>query len=143
MILKKKLYKDTGYTLSALSALVPTGIKLLKAFLTVKKQRSPGPSLENHSLLDPAHGGYNPVKMSDGRLKCNGCMLCVTNCPSKCIAVNLDDSVENDPEKGQFLRREKKVSSLKFDHINCVDCGLCIEACPIDAIERSAERCHY
>lgn len=53
-------------------------------------------------------------------------MLCQTVCPAECIQIEAEEA--DDP----FI--EKKPKSFVIDELKCVFCGLCVEACPCDAI---------
>jgi NADH-quinone oxidoreductase subunit I len=53
-------------------------------------------------------------------------MCCPTVCPAHCITII---PAETD-DKGI----EKKPAVFEIDELRCVVCGLCVEACPCDAI---------
>lgn len=46
--------------------------------------------------------------------KCNGCELCVPECPSDAIKMEGKKAV--------------------IDNELCIDCGVCVDACPVEAI---------
>jgi NADH-quinone oxidoreductase subunit I len=53
-------------------------------------------------------------------------MLCQTVCPADCITIEAEEV--DDPAI------EKRPKSFVIDELKCVFCGLCVEACPCDAI---------
>jgi len=54
------------------------------------------------------------------------CMMGPTACPAHCISIVSEES--EDP------RIEKRPRIFQIDELRCVVCGLCVEACPCDAI---------
>ncbi len=63
---------------------------------------------------------------------CTSCMICVRECPTWCITV---DAHQEEREEGG--RRPIKVNILdKFevDYGLCMFCGICVDACPHDAL---------
>ncbi len=62
----------------------------------------------------------------DGKPSCVACMLCVTVCPSECLAVEAADT--GDPDD------PKRPARFVVDLDRCCFCGFCVEACPVDAI---------
>jgi NADH-quinone oxidoreductase subunit I len=61
--------------------------------------------------------------------RCTGCQSCEIACPNGSIEIIWDRQV--DPETG----KKKKMIDKHIYHLSmCTMCGLCIEACPTDAI---------
>jgi NADH-quinone oxidoreductase subunit I len=53
-------------------------------------------------------------------------MMCETACPDKCIYITAGESPDG--------RIEKYPVAFEIDLLRCCFCGLCVEACPEDAI---------
>ena len=82
---------------------------------------------ENKKLLPPGcRTEPRLMTREDGSIRCTACMLCVTVCPSDCIAIKAEEV--GDPNI------EKRAKSFQIDMSRCMLCGLCAEACPCDAI---------
>ena len=54
-----------------------------------------------------------------------------TACPSHCIDIEAEESPLDDREKYPF--------KFEIDELRCISCGMCEEACPVDAIELTTE----
>ena len=61
----------------------------------------------------------------DGRLKCTACLACQKACPTLAIP-----EIQGDEKKG----RERRAVTYVWDASRCLFCGLCVQACPFDAI---------
>lgn len=79
--------------------------------------------------MAPRFRGLHRLVPTQEREKCVACYLCPTVCPAKCITV---ESAEN--EKG-----EKYPAVYEIDLLRCIFCGYCVEACPVEALEMTAE----
>jgi len=64
-----------------------------------------------------------------GNHKCRACMICQNTCPDFIIRID----VETGEDRSKFIKR------LEYQQGACMMCGLCVEACPYDAILMSHE----
>ncbi|MFN8078381.1 MAG: 4Fe-4S binding protein [Kineosporiaceae bacterium] len=69
---------------------------------------------------------------------CTVCMLCARECPDWCIYI--DSHKETLPAVGGGRARQRNVlDRFAIDFSLCMYCGICIEACPFDALYWSPE----
>jgi NADH-quinone oxidoreductase subunit I len=61
-----------------------------------------------------------------GETLCIACNLCALACPEKLIVVG--------SERNEQTRR-KELTTFTYDLSRCMFCGLCEDACPVDALE--------
>ncbi len=59
--------------------------------------------------------------------KCTGCQLCAIACDGVAVAIEMQTMVRNRPQN-------KKNYWPSVDYGRCVFCGLCVDACPFDAL---------
>ena len=64
-----------------------------------------------------------------GEMKCTGCLACERACPDFVIDMQMTTAED----------RSKHIDHYRYEIGACMMCGLCVEACPFDAIEMSHE----
>ncbi len=57
---------------------------------------------------------------------CIACNLCALACPERLIVVSAERNEET---------RRKELTTFTYDVSRCMFCGLCEDACPVDALE--------
>ena len=65
---------------------------------------------------------------------CTVCMLCVRECPDWCIYIESHSDVEPASGRGGRPRTRHVLDRFAIDFGLCMYCGICIEACPFDAL---------
>ena len=92
-----------------------------------------------HIVIEYPHVKYNlpsraryAVRMEldkAGNHKCTACLICQNTCPDYIIRID----VETGEDRSKFIKR------WQYQQGGCMMCGLCVEACPFDAICMSHE----
>ncbi len=88
------------------------------------------PEREARAARARALGGRGTSYDADGKPKCTACLICVKECP---------DCVLYDRDVATARRGGKHIDRYVYEVGACMMCGLCVEACPFDAIEMSHE----
>jgi len=65
---------------------------------------------------------------------CTVCMLCARECPDWCIYIDSHKEVVPAKEDGARDRTHNVLDRFAIDFSLCMYCGICIEACPFDAL---------
>lgn len=71
------------------------------------------------------------LRYDDGTEKCVGCDLCEAACPSRVINV-ISAEVPDEPSK-------RYAKEYTMDMTRCLFCGMCVQACPVDALAMTRE----
>ncbi|MCL2332467.1 MAG: 4Fe-4S binding protein [Actinomycetia bacterium] len=79
---------------------------------------------QRYDQPDRSRWAVEQVVAEDGSVICTGCKICEQSCPDHCIKID----VEIRPDKTKFIR------SWRYERAACMMCGLCVEACPFNAI---------
>lgn len=82
---------------------------------------------ERAVLPERSRWAVRPKYFDDGTPKCTACMTCVKVCPDHILG--LDVTVAED--------KSKHIDRFTYEIGACMMCGLCVEACPFDAIKMS------
>ena len=61
--------------------------------------------------------------------RCTGCASCAKYCPLSIIRIETDPNGGNEQDGGTY-----RVDTFDIDQARCMYCGLCVEACPYDAL---------
>lgn len=61
--------------------------------------------------------------------RCTGCASCAKYCPLGIIRIETDPNGGNEQDGGTY-----RVDTFDIDQARCMYCGLCVEACPYDAL---------
>ena len=108
------------------------GTGIIRSIYLSFKQMSRGPITvqyphEKLTLPERARWKVAIKPDEDGNHKCTGCRACEKACPD--FVIELDITTNED--------RTKHIDHWRYEVGACMMCGLCVEACPFDAMEMS------
>ena len=77
----------------------------------------------------PQHPRFRGQEFTWYEQRCTGCASCAKYCPLGIIRIVTDPNGGNEQDGGSY-----KVETFDIDQGRCMYCGLCVEACPYDAL---------
>ena len=77
----------------------------------------------------PQHSRFRGQEFRWYDQRCTGCASCAKYCPLGIIRIVTDPDGGNEQDGGSY-----KVEVFDIDQARCMYCGLCVEACPYDAL---------
>ena len=77
----------------------------------------------------PQHPRFRGEEFAWYEERCTGCASCAKYCPLGIIRIITDPSGEASAEGGNY-----SIEAFDIDLGRCMYCGLCVEACPYDAL---------
>ncbi len=105
------------------------GLRLTLKYMFAKSVTMQYPDKEKWVPYSRFRGHHFLKKDDAGNIKCVACELCAKICPSRCIEV-----VPEEDENGN-----RRPAVFEIDMGRCLYCGLCEDACPVDAIAMGSE----
>ncbi len=107
-----------------------TGMKITLGNMFIKPQTVQWPREE--APLPARFRGHIMMLANDatGFPMCIACTSCARNCPSQCITVT--------GKKPEGAKR-KMTDKFELDFTKCSLCGLCVEVCPVNALDFSRD----
>ena len=72
------------------------------------------------------------------QVNCTVCYKCSRECPDWCIYIDAHKET-HEPTGGGRARSAKVLDRFAIDYALCMYCGICVEACPFDALFWSPE----
>jgi NADH-quinone oxidoreductase subunit I len=70
---------------------------------------------------------------------CTSCMLCARECPDWCIYIDSHKETLPATTEGGRERQRNVLDRFAIDFSLCMYCGICVEACPFDALHWSPQ----
>ena len=84
---------------------------------------------QRYDLPPRARWALRMKRDEKGNHKCQACRICENTCPDYVIRIDMTTNED----------RSKFINRYEYQQGACMMCGLCVEACPFDAVEMSHE----
>lgn len=118
---------------SVLATLRGLGVTMQNMWLNLSGRLAPTIHYpeEKRAYSERFRGVHVLTRRPDGSPKCVACFMCSTICPADCIHIVAGEKPDKSIEKYPVV--------FEIDMLRCVMCGLCVDACPEEAIVMSKE----
>ena len=90
-------------------------------------------------IRNAAHGAR--VSLRNNFAECIGCHKCEEKCPVECIDILSEpfSSKEKAPRTSKGVVFEHRVVGFRIDFNKCINCGICVEACPTASLSNDKQ----
>ena len=106
------------------------GIGIIKGLgVTLRNLVRPPFTIQYPEKKIPQHSRFRGQEFSWYEQRSTGCASCAKYCPLGIIRIVTDPDGGNEQDGGSY-----KVEVFDIDQARCMYCGLCVEACPYDAL---------
>src|SRR3954464_11499955 len=85
-----------------------------------------------HEREDPAPRARGVIALKEEN--CTACMLCGRSCPDWCIYIEGHKELRPPRREGGRPRSVSLLDRFDIDYALCMDCGICVEVCPLGAL---------
>jgi NADH-quinone oxidoreductase subunit I len=82
------------------------------------------------TAVEPSHRWIRLIEPA-----CTSCMICARECPSWCISIDSHTEPVEGLRAGARERARNVLDRFAIDWSLCMYCGICVEACPYEALE--------
>ena len=120
-----EIYKGIKTLLTGMSV---TGKYFINSRKNIITQQYPD-NKDSLKMFDRFRGEVVMPHNAENEHRCTGCQKCEIVCPNGTIEIIWDRQIV--PETG---KKKKEIDQFVYHLSMCTMCGLCIEACPTDAI---------
>ncbi len=106
------------------------GLGLLRGFVVTLRNMGRKPfTVQYPEQRLEQHPRFRGLEFTWYEDRCTGCASCAKYCPLGIIRIETDPNGGNEQDGGSY-----KIDVFDIDQGRCMYCGLCVEACPYDAL---------
>lgn len=106
------------------------GVGMAKAFgVTLRNFLRKPSTIQYPEEQVPQHPRFRGQEFTWYEERCTGCASCAKYCPLGIIRIVTDPDGGNEQDGGSY-----RIETFDIDQGRCMYCGLCVEACPYDAL---------